>query len=249
MPCGKALAPLCYKDVVASKGLAMRMFLKSFCAASCLVGSMVATAAGKELVAVVESVHGKVEGVEFMDYVAAGQVIKLGPKDSVVLGYLKSCLRETITGGTVIVLETESLVQLGEVKRDKVKCDQNRTQIQPRETKENAGNVFRSGPREETATTPRRLTLFGRSPIVEIEGIRGTLILERRDKSEQRIELAIKDDTLVRGRFLDLAKSGVALVPGGSYTATLGSSTVEFEVDADARPGATPVIGRLLRFD
>ena len=52
-------------------------------------------------VAVVEDVKGKPSGVEFMDYVVPGKVIRLGPNDSIVLGYLASCWRETITGGTM----------------------------------------------------------------------------------------------------------------------------------------------------
>lgn len=36
-------------------------------------------------VALVEEVKGKVTGVELMDYVAPGTVIKLGPKDSIYI--------------------------------------------------------------------------------------------------------------------------------------------------------------------
>ena len=54
-------------------------------------------------VAVVEKVTGKVVGVEFMDYVTPGKVVKLGPQGSIVLEYMTSCWRETITGGTVVV--------------------------------------------------------------------------------------------------------------------------------------------------
>src|ERR1700731_4936497 len=75
-------------------------------------------------VAVVEDVQGRVTGAEFMDYVAPGKVIKLGPAGIVVLGYLKSCWRETITGvGTVIVGAEESMVHLGEAKASKVRRD------------------------------------------------------------------------------------------------------------------------------
>ena len=67
-------------------------------------------------VAVVEEVQGNVTGAEFMDYVVPGKVIKLGQGASVVLGYMKSCRRETISGtGTVIVGEDESKVHLAEV--------------------------------------------------------------------------------------------------------------------------------------
>jgi hypothetical protein len=33
-----------------------------------------------------------------MDYVQAGQIIRLGPHETIVLSYMSSCLRETITG-------------------------------------------------------------------------------------------------------------------------------------------------------
>ena len=54
-------------------------------------------------VAVVEEVTGHQSGVDFMDYVETGKLIKLGPHDHIVLDYLKSCWREIITGGTVTV--------------------------------------------------------------------------------------------------------------------------------------------------
>src|SRR5688572_6148429 len=67
-------------------------------------------------VAVVEEVQGNVTGAEFMDYVVPGKVIKLGQGASVVLGYMKSCRRESISGtGTVIVGQDESKVHLAEV--------------------------------------------------------------------------------------------------------------------------------------
>ena len=68
-------------------------------------------------VAVVEDVQGNVTGAEFMDYVTPKAVIKLGDGGSVVLSYMKSCRRETISGtGTVIVGTDESMVHLADVK-------------------------------------------------------------------------------------------------------------------------------------
>src|SRR6202795_4885386 len=91
--------------------------------------SFTGLAAAQAPVAVVEEVQGKVTGVEFMDYVAPGKVIKLGPAGVVVLGYMKSCWRETITGaGTVIVGAEESIVHLGDVKAGKVQCDSGQSQ-------------------------------------------------------------------------------------------------------------------------
>src|SRR5262249_33800997 len=69
--------------------------------------------AGQAPVAVVEDVQGKVSGAELMDYVVPGQVIKLSAGSSIVIGYMKSCWRETISGiGTVIVGTEESSVHL-----------------------------------------------------------------------------------------------------------------------------------------
>src|SRR5262245_10264646 len=82
-------------------------------------------------VAVVEDVSGKVAGVEFMDYVAAGKVIKLGARDTLVLGYLKSCWRETITAGIVTIGSEQSEVQNGKVERTRVKCDGGQMNLSP----------------------------------------------------------------------------------------------------------------------
>src|SRR3977135_3851877 len=98
-----------------------------------LVG-FTALAAAQAPVAVVEDVQGPVTGAEFMDYVAPGKVIKLGPAGTIVLGYMQSCRRETITGvGTVIVGTEESMVHLGEVKAGKMDFATNRPNIRHRQ--------------------------------------------------------------------------------------------------------------------
>ena len=50
-----------------------------------------------------------------------------------------------------------------------------------------------------------------------------------------------------RGAFLDFAKSGVALVPGGVYRAKLADQEIVFKIDLDAKPGEAPLVGRLAR--
>ena len=100
--------------------------------------------------AIVEDVQGKVDGIAFMDYVAPGKIIKLGPKASITLSYLKSCQRETISEGVVLVGAEQSTVQLGEVKRDKVPCDTNAAQLSEREANQSAATT--SAP---CARTPR----------------------------------------------------------------------------------------------
>ena len=69
-------------------------------------------------VAVVEDVRGSPPGVELMAYVTAGQTIRLGREDTIVLSYLKSCARETITAGQVTVGSEHSVVEAGRINRE-----------------------------------------------------------------------------------------------------------------------------------
>jgi hypothetical protein len=191
-------------------------------------------------------VQGKVTGAEFMDYVAPGKVIKLGPASTVVLGYMKSCRRETITGvGTVIVGTEESMVHLGEIKASTVPCDSSHSQLIDREVGESAATVVRS--MDPNNTTPR-FTLYGLSPVIETTG-RGRLVVERLDVKGERYDVDLATASTVRGKFYDFAKAGTALKPGGIYTASLGSRRAVFLVDRGAEPGAAPIISRLVRLE
>src|SRR5262249_19597176 len=122
----------------------MREPMRSLIGAAAGLFCLAAPALAEPPVAIVEDVQGKVDGVEFMDYVAPGKIIKLGPKGSVVLGYLKSCWRETITGGVAQVGPEQSTVQLGEVQRVKVPCDTNAAQLSEHEANQSAATTFRS---------------------------------------------------------------------------------------------------------
>lgn len=96
-----------------------------------------------------------------MDYVAPGKIIKLGPKASITLSYLRSCERETISEGVVLVGTEQSIVQLGEVKREKVPCDTNAAKLSERQANQSAATSFRSvGPdAKSTPSSCRRSTV------------------------------------------------------------------------------------------
>ena len=209
-----------------------------------IFGLVAAAAEGGPPVAVVEDVRGAAISVGLMDYVAAGQVIKLGAKDSIVLGYLSSCWRETITGGTIVVGEEKSAVSEGKVQRTKVDCDSRQTQV-TEQVRQGAGAVFRGAP---GAVPQPQLTIYGLSPLVEINA-GGSLIIERVDQPGERYEVPIGASSLVRGKFYDFARRGQTLVPEGIYIARLGGRQIVFKVDGRAKSGATPVAGRLLRFE
>ena len=201
-------------------------------------------AAAQVPAAVVEDVQGKVSGAEFMDYVAPGKKIELGPAAMVVLGYMKSCWRETITGvGTIIVGAEESKVHLGEVKAAKVNCDPGHSHNVDQEFGDSAATSFRGI--EETGVEPR-LTLYGLSPFFETTG-RGTLVVERLDVRGERYDINLASASLLRHRFYDFGRNGVSLKPGGIYAASLGPSRTVFVIDRRAEPGSTPIIGRLVR--
>ena len=207
--------------------------------------ALASPAAADSPVAVVEDVQGKVTGAEFMDYVSPKAVIKIGDGGSVILSYLKSCRRETISGaGTVIVGNEESAVHLAEVKAEKTNCDPTQANATTRETSGVAATVLRS---VEASKPQPQLTLYGASPLVEAKG-RGKLTIRRLDVPGERQEINL-GGTQLKGRFVDFASENVALTPGGLYIATFKSSQVVFLVDAQAKPGATPIVGRLLRME
>ena len=84
-----------------------------------------------------------------MSYVETGKTFRLGPQDTMVLSYLDSCLRETITGGTVIVGIDHSEVQGGKVTRTKLDCGSNLFELTG-STAQVAGRALRGLPRPET---------------------------------------------------------------------------------------------------
>ena len=111
--------------------------------AGALAFPSVAAAADPFEVAVVESISGNSSGVEFMDYLHLGQVIRLSPSETLVLSYKASCLRETITGGTVTVGLDRSQVQSGDVKRFVGPCVAGKIELTGAQSV--GGRIFRGG--------------------------------------------------------------------------------------------------------
>lgn len=199
-------------------------------------------------VAIVEDVKGDVPGVEFMDYVYPGKVIKLGATGTIVLNYLNSCMRETITGGVVVVGTEQSKVSLADIQSAKVDCTAPKANLSENEASQSAATAFRSIKPETKpgAAAPAPIaTVYGLSPVFDVGG-RGKLVIERTDDAADRQELAIDKAQLLKGRFYDTAKGGRALMPGASYTATFGNRKLAFRVAPLARADA-PLAGRLLR--
>jgi uncharacterized integral membrane protein len=218
-----------------------------FALVTALLCVFAAPAKAQVAVALVEDVKGTPAGIEFMDYVVPGKVIKLGPKDTVVLGYMKSCWRETITGGTVQIGTEQSKVHGGAVVRRKVPCDTANRELDEHLQGASGATIFRSTRRAPKWRSADKLVLYGTSPIVEMQGA-GLLTIERLDPPGQPIIIAVDQKSLVRGKFYDFAKEHRALKPGALYSARLHGKKQIFSIDRHAKPGSAPVISRLIWF-
>jgi hypothetical protein len=207
---------------------------------------VVAPTSARAQVALVEDVTSKTAGVESLDYVAAGKQIRLGKQDTLVLSYLKSCWRETISGGTVTVGAEQSDVQGGTIERQRVDCDGGQLVLTAQQASQSAGMVVRDLGAPRAAVPEPQLTLFGASPLVEIRG-GGVLFVERLDQPGERQNIDISKQQLLKGAFYDFARANKTLVPGGIYRASSGTRQIVFKIDPAAKPGATPIVGRLLR--
>jgi hypothetical protein len=206
--------------------------------------------AGAPIAALVEDVTGASAGVEFMDYVEVGKVIRLNPQDSIVLSYLYSCERETITGGIIKVGRERSEVQSGKVERASTACDAGRMILSAELASQSAGMLVRNlkaNPVKLSASP--QFVLYGLSPIVELRGGGGTVEITRVDQAGERYTMTIVTPETQRNAYYDLAGAGTALSAGGIYRATVGGQSVTFKIDPSAKPGKAPIAGRLLRFD
>jgi len=209
-------------------------------------------ASAQSPVAIVEDVKGQVAGLEAMDYLVSGRTLRLTRDETVVIGYLKSCVRETIHGGTVKIGDKQSTIEAGVIERAKVECDAQGMMATPGQPLDSTGYILRlpATPGERLPEVPRapapQFTLCGSSPLLELNG-RGPLVIARLDTKGEYFNFDIDQDMLLHGRFLDLAIAGKSLSPGGVYGARWQKRLVVFKIDSAARPGATPILGRLLR--
>jgi hypothetical protein len=208
--------------------------------------------AGWPSAALVEDVTGPSAGVEFMDYVETGKVIRLNPQDTIVLNYLYSCVRETITGGVITVGAERSEVESGKVERMSTACDAGRMLLTAQLASQSAAAVIRAPePKREqpkSLASPQFL-LYGLSPIVEVGWGGGTVEITRVDKTGERYVLTIGTPQSLHSAHYDFAAEGKTLSAGGVYRATFGEQSLTFKVDTTAKPGKIPIVARLLRFE
>lgn len=221
--------------------------IRPFLAALVALIGLTASALAQAPVALVEDINAKNAGVDFMDYVSAGKEIKLAGGETLTLSYLKSCIRETIAGGTVTVGTEQSTVAGGKVERQTVKCDGGKLALTADQSAKSGAMVFRRPPSQPGSLPVAQLTLYGTSPVLIVPG-GGDVIIERLDATADKLEVRVADKQLRSGAFHDLAAAGKTLTPGGLYRASAGSRQIVFKVDDNATAGRGPLVTRLLQF-
>lgn len=205
----------------------------------CIVALAVASPARAEPTAIVEDVVGDGVPVELMELLEPGVVIKLSDGNSIILGYLESCIREQISGGSVVVGAEQSEVTGGEVNRETLQCKTD-SGGNTGATGEGAALVFRGGDNDKPADAAR---LLSRVPVFLMEGVADqTLSIERIDRREaiRRIPAS--------GPVFDAAGSLPPLTAGGRYRASIDGREVEFIIDRKAAMTPGPALERLVRF-
>ena len=202
------------------------------------LGGQTARAGGP--VAIVEDVSAPGAGVAFMEYVESGRIINLGARGRLILGYLRSCVRETITGGEVTVGVENSTVQGGKVVRERVECDGGKLQLTIEQASRSAVVVFRKPPRGRS--TAPAYKIYGTDPVIRVQAGVREIMIERIDRPGKVMRFAVV------GRVVDLAARGETLVRRGVYRIRSGGREIVVRVDANAGSGAGPLVGRLIGF-
>ena len=179
-------------------------------------------------------------------------MLQLPPRTTLVIGYLKSCAHETITGGKVVIGAEQSTIDGGQLLRETVECDGGHMQLTANQAAKSGVMVFRGTPRPTPAAQPPmqpQLTVYGISPIFTLAGA-DRLEITRLDQAGQPpLDFPVARAKTGRSTAVDLAKQNIALAPGGVYQASGGAHSVVFKIDALAKPGAAPAVGRLVRIE
>jgi len=209
----------------------------ALCLAAALCFPLTVRAA--DIAAIVEAVSDQAAGVAPMDLLEEGRVIKLSASAKLVLGYLNSCIRETITGGRVTVGAEKSKVEGGAREAKEVDCDGGRVIRSGSRASDVAGAVFRKGSKVSPLPKPD-LTLFGVSPLIRLTAPSEKIQIQRLDKrNEKQIDVA------VNGTLVDTAKSGLRLAPGGLYAISSGTRAYIVKISPLAETNA-PLLSRLI---
>jgi hypothetical protein len=197
--------------------------------ASLLLLATSAMAAPKPVAIVEDSPLTTGRGQAF-DLLNENEVLKIGSGETLVLGYLKSCTRETITGGTVTIGVKESTVEGGKVTREKTECAVTKLALTADESQQSATIAFRPADALKHIFTLQPAIIAKRSANVTVEAIEGA----------DRWNLKPQDG------LIDLRASKIEMQPGKRYKVTGEEVSLIVEVDAAATTAKTGLLERVV---
>ena len=204
-------------------------------------GTASAQAGTSEPAAIVEDVSPTQTDVQVFDYLEVGDTVHLSADETLILGYLASCLRETIQGGNVTIGALQSTVAGGLVIREQVECDGGYTDLSSAEASQSGVITFRQGPESGHGSRSNPILVFSLAPAFHVPDRVSEIVIRRLDRWEQERRF------MVGGRWLDLHETVERLAAGGLYEVQAGSQTVVFKVVPHAAVDG-PLVGRLVRF-
>ena len=199
--------------------------------------ALLATNASAEApaVAILEEIAGASGKHEAFDELKAGERLDLGTGGRAIIGYLGSCTRETIEGGTVMIGKDQSEIEGGKVQRETIPCEATQLVLTDQEAGQSATVVFRGPPWEKWV----RQVVPSPTPVVLAAG--KTLTIKRLDEDEKAQTVSLTSG------HADLATENITLTPGGYYELTAGKKQMVIQIDPAAQSGPMPVASRLVR--
>jgi len=185
--------------------------------------------------AIVEDISiGEVRPIQF-DLLKNGTIIELG-QGKIVLGYLQTCLQDTISNGRVRVGLQQSIVEGGFASSRRVECDSAGLAKTAGSPGVGRGLSVIGSP----INSSTGIILYGRSPIIITQTPSRQVTIRPLDKKTAAIKIQLKNNRI------DTADHGIVLLPDARYRVTNGTVEVDFRIDNLAETGKSPAVGRLL---
>ena len=184
-----------------------------------------------EPVAIVEEASSDAP-VRTFSYLSQGQVIKLGVKAELLIGYLRSCVQERVRGGVVRIGTDRSHVTNGHRSEKLLDCG-GAAKLTRAESERGAALVMRKPP-----VAAPKIRLMSTTPFIAPRHPASSVRLTRLDRREPVIKL------VPRRGVADLAAMDVVLRRGGTYRVKAGAASTVVKIAVDART----ILVRLLSF-
>ena len=188
----------------------------------------------QEPTVIVEDV-ANIDSPQAFDYLQPGEQIDLTNGATVILGYLTSCLRETIVGGKVTIGERESEVTGGMVTQEYVECHGGSVNLTAQQAETSGVIVLRGGAGDDA------IVVYSLHPFFDFQSPISQVTIRRVDTYGKPIILTPS------GRTLDLKETGRSLVAGGTYDVEIAERIRTIAIPVYARAGG-PLVSRLVRF-